>query len=101
MFHKNKKKLSLIFSQFEFKIKSILVNRDAKVIQKTKKQYDVRIEYCALQIFGAKIFRLTKQTTKFHKNHNQATTKYINSKSFLWPLDCGFYEFQLGVQLDR
>ena len=53
MFHKDKKKLSLIFSQFKLKIKSTLVNRDEKVIQKNRKQYDVRIEYCTLQIFSA------------------------------------------------
>ena len=38
-----------------------MVNRDAQVIQKNKKQYDVRTEHCTLQIFGAK----SKQTSMY------------------------------------
>ena len=39
----------------QFKIKITLVNRNAKVLQKNKKQYDVRTEYCTLQKFGTEI----------------------------------------------
>ena len=53
MFHKAK---YVNHQLVQFKIKSTLVNRDAKVLQKkNKKQYDVRIEYCTLQNFGTKI----------------------------------------------
>ena len=57
MFHKAK---CFNHQLVQFKIKRTLVNRDAKVVQKNKKQYDVRIEYCTLQKL---IFHLTNQTT--------------------------------------
>ena len=52
MFHKAKR---FNHQPVQFKIKSTLVNRDAKVLQKNKNQYEVRIEYCTLQKFATKI----------------------------------------------
>ena len=49
MFHKAK---YVNHQLVQFKIKNTLVNRDAKVLQKIKKHYDVITEYCTLQKFS-------------------------------------------------
>ena len=67
MFHKDNKKVVFNLQLVLFKIKSMLVNVNAKVIQKIN---DVIIEYCKVQVFGAKMDLPSKQTTKINKNHN-------------------------------
>ena len=41
-----------------------------QILYKNKTQYDIIIEYCTVQILGAKIDLPFKQTTKIHKNYN-------------------------------
>ena len=45
-----------------------LLNNNTKVIQKNKKQYDVTIKYCRVQLFSAKVNLSSKQKTKIYKS---------------------------------
>ena len=48
-----------------------LLNIDTKVTQKNKKQYDLIIEYCKVQILSANVNLPSKQTTKIHETTNK------------------------------
>ena len=51
----------------KFEMNCTLLNNNTKVIQKNKKQYDVTIKYCRVQLFSAKVNLSSKQKTKIYK----------------------------------